>query len=46
MRVMVLGIRGMPGVEGGVETHAEQLYPRLSELGCDVEALVRAPYVS
>lgn len=42
----MLGIRGMPGVEGGVETHAEQLYPRLSELGCDVEALVRAPYVS
>lgn len=42
---MVLGIRGIPGVEGGIETHAEQLYPRLSRLGCDVEALVRAPFV-
>jgi len=43
---MVLGIRGLLNVQGGVETHAEQLYPRLAALGCEVEALVRAPYVS
>ncbi len=43
MRVMVLGIRGMPH-EGGVETHAEQLYQRLSATGCNVEALVRSPF--
>jgi len=45
MRIMVLGIRGMPNVQGGVETHAEQLYCRLVELGCDVEALVRSRFV-
>jgi len=45
VRVMVLGIRGLPGVQGGVETHAEQLYPRLAALGCEVEAVVRAPFV-
>jgi glycosyltransferase involved in cell wall biosynthesis len=45
VKIMVLGIRGMPNVQGGVETHAEQLYRRLVALGCDVEALVRAPYV-
>jgi len=41
---MVLGIRSLSGVQGGVETHAEQLYPRLAKLGCDVEALVRTPF--
>jgi glycosyltransferase involved in cell wall biosynthesis len=45
MKVMVLGIRGMPNVQGGIETHAEQLYPRLCALGCEVEAIVRTPYV-
>ncbi|MEP7311776.1 MAG: glycosyltransferase family 4 protein [Pseudomonadota bacterium] len=42
---MVLGIRGMPNVQGGVETHAEQLYPRLVSLGCEVVAIVRSPFV-
>jgi glycosyltransferase involved in cell wall biosynthesis len=43
---MVLGIRGMPNIPGGIETHAEQLYSRLSALGCGVEALVRGPFVA
>ncbi|MGE0114246.1 MAG: glycosyltransferase family 4 protein [Steroidobacteraceae bacterium] len=42
---MVLGIRGMPNVQGGVETHAEQLYSRLAAMGCKVEVLVRTPFV-
>jgi glycosyltransferase involved in cell wall biosynthesis len=46
LKVMVLGIRGLPNVQGGVETHAEHLYPRLASLGCDVEAIVRTPFVS
>lgn len=45
MRVMVLGIRGIPNVEGGVETHAEHLYPRLAAMGCEVEVVVRSPFV-
>jgi glycosyltransferase involved in cell wall biosynthesis len=35
----------MPNVQGGIETHAEHLYERLAGLGCDVEVLVRTPYV-
>ena len=42
---MVLGVRGIPSVQGGVETHAEQLYERLAALGCDIEVLVRTPFV-
>jgi glycosyltransferase involved in cell wall biosynthesis len=45
VRVLVLGLRGLPNVQGGVETHAEQLYQRLATLGCRVEILVRSPYV-
>jgi glycosyltransferase involved in cell wall biosynthesis len=45
MRILVLGIRGMPNVQGGVETHAEHLYQRLAELGCTVEVIVRTPFV-
>jgi len=41
---MVLGLRGFPGLEGGVERHAEHLYPLLVKLGCDVEVIVRSPY--
>jgi glycosyltransferase involved in cell wall biosynthesis len=45
LAVIALGFRGFPGIQGGIETHAEQLYPRLAELGCDIEAIVRSPYM-
>lgn len=44
MRVMFLGLRGFPGVQGGVETHAEHLCPLLVKLGCEVTVLSRSPY--
>jgi len=43
---MVLGIRGMPNVQGGVETHAEFLYRQLAQAGCDIEVIVRTPFVA
>jgi glycosyltransferase involved in cell wall biosynthesis len=45
LRVTMLGIRGFPNVQGGVETHAQNLSLRLAELGCDVEVIVRSPYI-
>ena len=44
MKVMIIGIRGFPNVQGGVETHAAQLGAELVKLGCEVEAVVRSPY--
>lgn len=45
MRVTVVGIRGIPKVQGGVETHAEHLYSRLADLGCNIVAVVRSRFV-
>lgn len=45
LRVMMLGLRGFPDVQGGVEAHAEHLCPLLRELACDVEVVVRSAYV-
>lgn len=40
-----MGFRGFPGVEGGIETHAEHLYPLLVERGCSIEVITRKRYV-
>jgi len=45
MKIIVLGTRGIPGIQGGVETHCEELYPRLVALGHDVTLITRIPYV-
>jgi glycosyltransferase involved in cell wall biosynthesis len=45
LRVAMLGLRGFPDVQGGVERHVENLSRRLVELGCDVEAMVRSSYM-
>ena len=44
MKIAVLGTRGFPGVQGGVEKHCENLYPRLVEKGCEVICFSREPY--
>lgn len=45
LSVMMLGLRGCPNVQGGVERHVEELAPLLAAKGCDVEVVVRAPYM-
>lgn len=42
----VTGLRGIPGVMGGVETHCEELMPRLAARGIDVTVYRRGNYVS
>lgn len=44
LKVIVLGLRGMPNVPGGIEAHASELYPRLQALGANVTVLGRAPH--
>jgi len=45
MRILVVGLRGIPNVLGGIEKHCEQLYPRLANLGCDILVFGRSPYI-
>ena len=45
MKVVVIGTRGIPGIMGGVETHCEELLPRLVKLGYDITVIRRKNYV-
>jgi len=44
MRIFVIGARGFPDVEGGIEKHCEGLYPGLVDKGCIITALTIKGY--
>ncbi len=43
--IAVVGTRGFPDVQGGVERHCEELYTRLAARGVEVLVFTRSPYV-
>lgn len=45
MKIVVTGTRGIPNVMGGVETHCEELFPRIARRGFDVTVIRRKNYV-
>lgn len=45
MKIVVTGTRGIPNVMGGVETHCEELFPRIAKMGEDVTVIRRNSYV-
>lgn len=46
VRICIIGLRGVPGVPGGIETHVEQLVPGLADRGADVHVFARENYVA
>jgi len=46
MRIVVIGLRGFPDIQGGVETHCEQLFTRIAARGHEVIVLGRKPYMN
>ncbi|MBR6311151.1 MAG: glycosyltransferase family 4 protein [Paludibacteraceae bacterium] len=44
MKIAIIGTRGMPGIQGGVERHCESLYPRMKDLRICVYR--RKPYIN
>ncbi len=46
MKIAVVGTRGFPGIQGGVEKHCEKLFTHLAGKGCDVTVFSRKPYVT
>lgn len=45
MKIVVTGTRGIPDIMGGVETHCEELFPRIAARGHDVTVIRRKSYV-
>lgn len=45
MKLVVTGTRGIPNIMGGVETHCEELFPRIARKGVDVTVIRRKSYV-
>ena len=33
MKIVVIGTRGIPEIQGGVETHCQELFPRIAAMG-------------
>jgi hypothetical protein len=36
MKICVIGTRGIPNIQGGVEKHCQGLYPRLAKKGLNI----------
>jgi glycosyltransferase involved in cell wall biosynthesis len=47
MKICVIGLRGLPDIPGGIETHCENLYGEIAELRPDLKIVVygRRPYI-
>lgn len=46
MKIVVTGTRGIPNVMGGVETHCEELFPRIASKGEEVTVIRRSSYIN
>jgi glycosyltransferase involved in cell wall biosynthesis len=45
MRIAVIGAKGLPPKQGGIEHHCAEIYPRLVEKGLEVDLYARSSYV-
>jgi glycosyltransferase involved in cell wall biosynthesis len=44
MKIVVTGTRGIPNILGGIETHCEEVFPRIAARGYDVTVIRRTNY--
>ena len=44
-KIVVTGTRGIPDIQGGIETHCEELFPRVAAKGFDITVIRRKNYV-
>ncbi|SHJ12685.1 hypothetical protein SAMN05444280_11197 [Tangfeifania diversioriginum] len=46
MKICVIGTRGFPNIQGGIETHCEELYTKIADnFNCEIIVFRRKPYV-
>jgi len=46
LKIVVTGTRGIPNIQGGIETHCEELFPRIAKYGLDIILVRRSDYVT
>lgn len=46
MKIVVTGTRGIPHIQGGVETHCEELFPRLVSNDLKIDLVRRSCYIT
>ena len=46
IKIIVTGTRGIPDILGGVETHCEELYPRLANNKYTITIVRRSCYIT
>ncbi|MDW5285859.1 glycosyltransferase family 4 protein [Alteromonas macleodii] len=46
MKIVVIGLRGIPDVMGGIESHCQNIYPRMKSDDFDITVIGRSPYLS
>lgn len=44
MKIAVIGAKGLPPKQGGIEHYCAEVYPRMVARGCDVDLFARASY--
>ena len=44
MKIAVIGAKGLPAKQGGIEHHCQEIYPRLVEKGLSVDLFARSSY--
>lgn len=45
MKIAVVGLRGIPNIMGGIESHCQQVYPRIAAEGVEITIIGRSPYL-
>ena len=46
IKIAVVGTRGFPGIQGGIESHCENLYTHLAKADCNITVFTRESYTS
>lgn len=45
MKIAVVGLRGIPNIMGGIESHCQQIYPRIAKEDVQITVIGRTPYL-
>ena len=45
MKIAVVGLRGIPNIMGGIESHCQQIYPRIAKEDVQITVIGRSPYL-